>query len=485
MGCTYVQSRKARFIDSYYRRFRWVFCQLETLRHCFPPSLPHIIRELPKSLDETYERVLKNINQTTRGYAHRLLQCLMVAVRPLRLEELAEILAFDFDEASGGIPQLNVDWRREDQEPAVLSTCSSLITVVHDGDSRVVQFSHFSVKEFLMSDRLSKAIGDVSFHHIALEPAHTILAQACLGVLLHLDDSTRETTLQNFPLAAYAAQHWVNHAKFRKVSSRIQDGMENLFDPDLPHFSRWIRVHSIDDSKRPGDDNLFEAAPMYYAALCGFSDVVEKLLREYPEFVNARGSRRGTAFHAASRRNYVNVGQSLLKHGADVNSLGRWGRTPLHIAALWGNLEIGHWLLEHGADVNAKDDNRWTPLHGAANNGHLKLVRTLFRYSADTNAQTKIGRTALHLASNHGHIEIARFLLNKGADPNSRGNDQSTPLHLALFNGELEVAHLLLERGADVDAEDDKGNTAYQIALKEGYNEIAQLLSGHAIGKTT
>jgi hypothetical protein len=129
-----------------------------------------------------------------------LFQCLTVAVWPLCL---AEVLAFDFEEAPGGIPELNVDWRREDQERAVLSTCSSLITMVHDGEQRVVQFSHFSVKEFLMSDRLAIAAEDNSFHHIAPTPAHTILAQACLGVLLRLDDSTR-ASVQQFPLAKYA-----------------------------------------------------------------------------------------------------------------------------------------------------------------------------------------------------------------------------------------------------------------------------------------
>ncbi|KAI9430592.1 hypothetical protein H4582DRAFT_2086545 [Lactarius indigo] len=37
--------------------FRWVFCQLEILRHCFPSSVLNILDELPKSLDETYERI--------------------------------------------------------------------------------------------------------------------------------------------------------------------------------------------------------------------------------------------------------------------------------------------------------------------------------------------------------------------------------------------------------------------------------------------
>jgi hypothetical protein len=73
-----------------------------------------------------------------------------VAIRPLRVAELAEVLAVDFDDAEG-IPKLNPDWRWEDQEQALLIACSSLIAIVEAGDSRVVQFSHFSVKEFLTS----------------------------------------------------------------------------------------------------------------------------------------------------------------------------------------------------------------------------------------------------------------------------------------------------------------------------------------------
>ena len=427
--------------------------------------------------------MLKNINPATRDYAHRLLQCLTVAVRPLRLEELAEVLAFDFDEASGGIPQLNAGWRREDQEHAVLSTCSSLITVVHEGDSRVVQFSHFSVKEFLTSDRLAASVGDVSFHNIDLETAHTVLAQACLGVLLRLDDNTRESYVQRFPLVVYAAEHWVDHALFEDVSFHIKDGAENLFDWDKSHFSRWIRVHDIDDFVSPGEEKLLEAAPVYYAALYGYSHVLEKLLREHPGHLNAIGGTWGTAFHAASRRNHVNIGQLLLKHGADVNVLGPLGQTPLHIASLRGNLEIGQWLLEHGADVNAKGDNYWTPLHMAASNGYFELVRTLLRHNADINVQNEVGRTPLHRASRRGLIDIVRLLLDNGADPNSRADDQSTPLHDAASNEYLEVIHLLVERGANVDALDDGGNTAYQIALKEGCG-VAQLLFPPAVEKT-
>ena len=91
-----------------------------------------------------------------------MLQWLMVAVRPLRVEELAELLAFEFGTARGAVPKYHADWRPNDQVEAVLSTCSSLISIVDDYGSQVVQFSHFSVKEFLMSDRLTSSFGDFS-----------------------------------------------------------------------------------------------------------------------------------------------------------------------------------------------------------------------------------------------------------------------------------------------------------------------------------
>jgi hypothetical protein len=65
-----------------------------------------VLKELPKSLDETYERMLKEIGKVNPHQAYRLLQCLTVATRPLRVEELAEVLALDFDGARMGYLRL-------------------------------------------------------------------------------------------------------------------------------------------------------------------------------------------------------------------------------------------------------------------------------------------------------------------------------------------------------------------------------------------
>jgi hypothetical protein len=156
------------------------------------------------------------------------LQCrLTVAIRPLRGEELAGVLAVDLDAAlREGIPKVNADWRWEDQHQALLSTCSSLIAIVNDGGSQIVQFSHFSIKELLTSERLANPKRDVSRCHIPLEPAHAILAQACLTVLLHLDDRCDLSNVGDFPLAEYATNRWDDHVVFEKVSSRIRDTLD-------------------------------------------------------------------------------------------------------------------------------------------------------------------------------------------------------------------------------------------------------------------
>jgi hypothetical protein len=190
-----------------------VFCQLDTLRRCMPSSIRKALNELPITLDDTYTRALACIPKEKWRHAHRLFQCLIAAIRPLSVDELGEIFTIQFDSKAG--PKLVEDWRPLNPEDAVLSACSSLIVIVNVKDSKIVQFSHFSVKEFLTSDRLASLnVGTISQYHIPLGPAHAILARACLTVLLQLDDHTDKKRLGTFPLAFYAAEHWVDHAKF-------------------------------------------------------------------------------------------------------------------------------------------------------------------------------------------------------------------------------------------------------------------------------
>ena len=453
-----------------------------------------ILEELPETLDETYERVLKEINKANREYACRLLQCLTVASRPLRVEDLAEVLAIDFTApVHGGVPQLNPKWRWTDHHQAVLSTCSSLITIVDDGDFQVVQFSHFSVKEFLTSDRLARSSGGVSRYHIALEPAHAILAQACLGVLLRLDNCVDRRNSSGIPLVKYAARHLFDHAGFEKVAPHIRVGMEYFFDADKPHWAAWTRIQEIDVSweRFTPSRRAKGASPLYYASLGGFYDLARYLVGKNPQHINARGGRMVTPLMAALHENHFRIAELLHQHGADVNVRGQSNATSLLVACITGLLEIVEWLLDHGADVDAQSYESCAPIHSAIGWGRLQVVRMLVDHKADVDVRGGNGMAPLHFAARHGgsyYVDIMRLLLDHGANPNARDEDGSTPLHYSCWwekedclpsQGTVEGARLLLEHGADVDVEDNKGRTPLQLALYHRRHEIEACLLEH------
>jgi hypothetical protein len=435
-------------------RFRWVFCQLEVLRHCFPANLRHTLEELPKSLDETYKRILNEINNANRVHAYRLLQCVAVALRPLRVEELAEVLAFDL--TTGGLPKLNTSWRWEDQEEAVLSACSSLVSVIIDDGSWVVQFSHFSVKEFLTSDRLSSCMEEVSRFHIPIEPSHAILAQACLGVFLCLDDGITEDSAKKIPLYRYAAEYWVGHAGVGNVELQIKNAMDYFFDMENPHFSALARMEHPHDLLRVSMDEEptglpRSAGPLYFAAWKGLRGLVERLVIKDPQHVHQLGGYLGTPLHASVVDGHIEIFQSLLAHGADINLRCGDNYTPLHLASIHGRLRIAKWLLDHGVDVSPKE---------------------------------RRGRTPLHFAADFGHLEVCRILLERNAEVNSQNNEGWTPLHHA-SKGPTEIVRLLLNYGADVQVRDLEGKTASEVASGPEQEEIVQLLSQHASDERT
>jgi ankyrin repeat protein len=412
-------------------------------------------------------------------HAYRLLQCLAVALRPLRVEELAEVLAFDL--TAGGIPKLNANWRWEDQEEAVLSACSSLVSVIIDNGSRVVQFSHFSVKEFLTSDRLAGCREEVSQFHIPIEPSHAILAQACLGVFLCLDNHTDKDSAGNIPLYRYAVEYWVEHTQVGNVELQIKDALDYFFDTDNPHFSAFARIEHQDDLSRVSVDEEptgvpRSAAPLYFAAWRGFHGLVGRLIIKDPQSVTQLGGILGTPLHASVFGGHIEVAQLLFTHGADINSRCTDNWTPLHDASGRGHVKIAKWLLNHGADVNSREKRRRTPLYYAASCGEFEACRILLEHNAEVDSRINDGSTPFLTSLQNGHCDVARLLINHNADVHTRDTEGNTSLHFAASNGYLEICRILLERNAEVDSRDNDGLTPFFRAWKNETNsDILQL----------
>ncbi len=456
--------------------------------------------------------MLQDIGDQNWEYAHRLFQCVAAASRPLRVEELAEFLAFDF--SSESTPTFLVDWRSDDPAHAVLSTCSSLLAFVDVDGSPFIQFAHFSVKEYLASQRVAEAKDSISRFHVSMTTAHTIVAQACLGVLLHIDENISKDSLEKFPLAGYAAEHTVGHSRFDNASSTIQDGMKRLFDPNNRHLPVWVWIHDPAEPWRSGDRHERpsepRASPLHYAAFCGLLNIVKFLIVDRSQDVNARGFEdKETPLSVASRQGHSEVARVLLEHGADTETGNRTGCSPLEVASTDGHVEVVLVLLEHGADVEARDEYKYTALHMASTRGELASTRVLLEHSADPNAKNANDETPLHSAENagvarvlleygadtnaqasnewtplhhalaRGLAEVARVLLENGADTNARDSDNRTPLHLASEKGCLDSVRLLLQRCSDIHARDDEGQTPFRLASVNGCHDVMQLLLEH------
>ena len=460
-------------------RFRWAVCQLDTLRRCFPASIRRTLNELPMTLDETYERILLGIDREKREHAIRLFQCLAFSRRPLLAKELAEVLAIQFDAA---IPGLDTSLRPGDSDEAILSACSTLVTIIElddddDDSSRVVQFSHYSVKEYLTSERLAKSYkGDLPEYHISPELAHTVLAQACISALLQPDLYINNIT-DSSPLAEYAARNWFHHARCDGVGPQIQDGMERLFDPDRTHFSTWISIHDIDGHRHWPRT---KASQLYYAVLCGIESLVVHLITTRGQDPNQSRGKKGYSLRAAVVSGHTTIVQLLLEHNAYVNAQDMNGITLLHEAATSGNLEITQLLLSYGTVVNTTDNLGHSPLHKAIRSQKHGIVEFLLNRGADVDARNKDGETPLHEAARSGNLDVVKSLLSHGADVEAFDGARKSLLHQAVLSQNLEVVELLLERGADVNTWDEYDSTPLHEAAKSGRSDITQALLSHS-----
>jgi len=425
---------------------------------------------------------LKEIDKQTWDYAHRLFQCVATASRPLRAEELCEFLAFDFK--AGSAPTFQVDWRSEDPEKVVLFICSTLLVVVRPlSGSPVIQFAHFSVKEYLTSSRLAETKDAISRFQVSMTPAHTIVAQACLGVLLHLDENITEDSLKDFPFAEYAAKHWVDHARFENVSSTVQHGMKRLFDPKKCHLPVcvWIYdpMHPKRQSRPSERPEKARAAPLNYAAFYGMHDIAASLIDEHSQDVDSRSfDNKQTPFHVALHRRHMNVAQLLLEHGADADARDDDEYTPLLWASLEEDLELVRFLFKHGVDAEARDKRDFTALERAAKRGNVELARILLEHGANVDSQDMERRSPLYLASDWGKPAVAQVLLRHGADVTAQCKNLETPLHRAENE---QVARLLLEHGADANALDIKNRTPLHRASEFGRVGAARVLLEHDV----
>ena len=107
-------------------RFRWVTLQLAELAKCSSADeINKQLAELPKGLDEIYNKILMKIDEKHHADVRTFLLWLAFSKRPMTIVEIAETITVDFAPEDG--PVFN-STKRYFSPRDVLDRCSSLVT---------------------------------------------------------------------------------------------------------------------------------------------------------------------------------------------------------------------------------------------------------------------------------------------------------------------------------------------------------------------
>ena len=151
--------------------------------------------------------------------------------------------------------------------------------------------------------------------------------------------------------------------------------------------------------------------PLYLAVSLGYVEL-GKILIDSGANVNSEFEGLNLLHIAAIYAGNRPIIELLLSLGLDVNSKSTGAGdfenvTPLHLAAGKGTIEVVETLIKNGADVNVKDSYYgFTPLHLAARNGHKEIAKLLMANGAELNSKAQNGKTPLELAADNEYMEL-------------------------------------------------------------------------------
>ena len=451
-------------------RFRWAFCQLDSLAQCpHEEAIEKALVSLPQNLEETYRRLIECIPTELKNDAMRLLQFLVHSKRPLKLAEAKEVIATQIGKESSGFSTR----RRLIRETDVLRYCPSLVTVVH-ATNKELRLAHFSVKEYLLRE-----------NQFEISTASISITRTCLTYLTDINSSYKDIK-QGFPMARYAAEVWTDHAALAQTSEDMARMMVTFLEEEVT-FHRWVGLYQADRGW-DNDPGPARGSRLYYASYLGLLAPAQSLISKGAD-VNAQGGEYSNALYAASYRGHQEIVALLLANGAEVNAQGGDYGNALQVASYRGHHEIVTLILAGGADVNAQGGKYGNTLQAASYRGYQEVVALLLANGANVNAQGGAYGNALSAVSYRGHQEIVALLLASGADVNAQGGAYGNALSAASQEGHREIVMLLLKKMVNINMQDSYHDNAFlayfswykahQAASKGGHQEIFELLQTH------
>ncbi|THY06176.1 purine and uridine phosphorylase [Aureobasidium pullulans] len=517
--------------------FRWAALQLDVLKQCqTKPAIRRALANLPRTLNDTYARMLTSI----RAGEHFeevtiILQLLVWSKAALPLDACQDAIIVCPEKTPG----FNTEDRFFDrpEQCGLVNMCSGLVAVVRSADDTCdfLALSHASVKDYLLSVETP-------------EPFRDHLGEAMSGIYLrcvdwqildndeHDDEEFQfyqrspysfkkaEGLASKFSFAHWARDTWMEHAKALEDTDEEAQSITlaflrghtlafgramifniSYFDPadvgqsyplylaaciglekacsqliELDYVSDDARISHENPTAAPKDDLILHLGPcLAIASAPGHVGVVRTLLDSHanPNFDCAYAS---TPLYEATLHQRVSVIELLLANGADREYFSV-GFNCLQLASWKGLFDIVQILVNAGANVDCLGVSS-TPLALAAQSGHGDVVQFLLdqhanvhlapEYWSETIVIPTSSGTALQSAAINGRNAIAAKLLEHGARVNDFGRWGTALASAVHLPGNIEMVRMLLDNGAEVESQDGQGRMALQVAASDGSCDI-------------
>lgn len=418
-------------------------CQLDALQKCLTAaSVKKTLLGLPMTLNDTYDRILLGIDCSYHQQTFQVLQWLLVARRPMYLDEAAETAAI-LPVSTNDTPIFDVNNRLSDPND-IFEICLSLVSTtatansrLHDGQlvpAEILSLAHFSVMEYLTSEAIRQ--GPCAKFHVDVVEAHMMISQACVAYLRDFNKPEHDVVM---PLADYAANFWNAHAELAWSSKNCSILVDSVIDL-LGSPTAMSHVHRLCKPHYPPETFIKKPA-LHWATQYGLLLVVNKILCNIDD-INIRDAFGRTALHVAIQFRQESIACSLIQRSIDVDAQDLIG-TALHYAVHTEDVSIVQTLLNGKANPNVRKGMRYTPLYSAAQRNNLKIVEALLDHGADPNMSCSLAN--LDAPIKKGHSE---------QDPVGKLDDahlSGTALQVAAWRGFSGIVRTLLDAGAVLD----------------------------------
>lgn len=491
-------------------------------------SVSRALDNLPKGLDETYQRIFGAIDAKAEQNVRRILMWLAFERGTIKFDlgTLAELYAIRPDNAVA-----IEDGNRLLFPNNILKMMPGLIITDSNGEIRI---AHYSIQQYLLSSQIRKS--PAAPFAFSESDAHMFIGHSWLA--LHIqrqnggsDPSLIDTKIESgtaarrwpYHLNMVPHENWPESVKRKTLSalaarSKIMERMLSFHDQSpirrtiidynknevglimlrQPHCFTALQgfsnlTHLLLSDCLPGANQYltrdeFNMA-LCYAAAGGHNDIVEMIL-DMGVGINAiidpysristclDQNATTTSLMAAIDRGQLSTSETLLQRGADINARDSCGRSIVRRAVDRHNVDVVQFLLDRGADIDARDNDGYSALQIAFSQfWRPEMGMLLYEKGADY--------TMLPLTAVVRHINWLKvFLNNNPAKIDQTGPDQLTALHKAAGSGDYKDAFdLLLIHGADVNATSEQhgtplhqacisGTVEYVISLLEHQNDL-------------